>query len=881
MRCPLNYYMKPMLVELNGNCIACSNLCQYCEVRNQDEISSLQSNFELEELNLKFTTRCLKPVKDPNIVINTSFRNAKYCFNKSCQNWSSFPQYLTEFLLDRQKQYSQEEEINFQYCNLVGVDQMMINYIFSFHEYIISSDSLALKFSNGLQKKIFSLKKTNMKLFCSQRLLSGKSQQQIDLILNKLNFITTKFLDCHFSKLKYLETLQFRMFTFQILPLLIQLFLIFTTQPVLITFNIKNLTFKNCLIENSTLFNIDHIQDIIKLEDILIENFTLLNSAFFTFSTDLSHISKIKLTNIEITQCSFDQSFFLQSKRKFEIIADDLQFRNNYLQNSVNINRVKTLLFNIRFYLYYCQRLVRTIDDFEDDSSTFQDSNLIVVYSSLQINKFIVNIKNIKVQENTLADKVKFLIFQNLFLIKNCFFRFLSMQVLVLSLGNIILKNRVATSLSLLNKYYFQFIQNIVNQYIDEPLDTQSNLLHISSLDSFLQIQPLYFYQNALTNSTQSNLYTSCNYDRNFKSKFHRNQCFIIKLMWMNIVSKRLTQLFNQHFKLSNLQSQLHPLVVQIVIFKKLLLLKVLFFRLQLKDKEQQKQLTSRQILYILIQQILETQVVQVQIHKQPFVYQSKRNQIKKNIQQNGYTIIHDYKENFILLNNIEIKNFLSLMNKIMLAKFFQQKQGNKVKQILIIQQFIKVKKCELENNLSQENAMIFLENCKVDIQNINGEGIIISPIFQFYNAFTLKIFDFKLVLIQKLYSFDLVLITQNIKAESKISIEKPKILQSITYKEKSDRIPIFSNLNYNILGCSEWRSTSITDQTIYPNILSQIQSFTNQSNQLIYIKSTSNQNSLRLSQIEIMSNDGSDFSNGMITFEAEHFKIFKIDNIF
>ncbi|CAD8173391.1 unnamed protein product [Paramecium octaurelia] len=1057
MRCPLNYYRKPMLVELNGKCIACSNLCQYCEVRNQDEISSLQPNFELEELNLQFTTRCLKPVKDPNIVINTSFRNAKYCFNKSCQNWFSFPVYFTECLLDRQNQYSYEEEINFQYCNLVGVDQMTINYIFSFHEYIVSCDSLALKFWNGLKKKIFSLKKTNMRLFAVKDYQVGTSQiieiinydevelknltfrkfdgcnlenlnKKIDLTLNKLNFITTNI-----SRLTFFQTQIFGNIVIQEVYFLDSVFVNstffdFSKQTVLITFKIKNLTFKNCLIENSTLFNIDYIQDIITIEDILIENCTLLNSAFFTFSTDLSHISKIKLKNIEITQCSFDQSFFLQSKRKFELIADDLQFSNNYLQNSViicfndNLDFMKvrssynTLIQSSilsTLLLINEQRLVCTVDDFEDDSTTFQDSNLVVVYSSLQINNFIVNIKNIKVQENTIPDKLylqnylfkfhchslkvqnaQFLNLQNLAMFylyeinqivfdsvifensqqnykvpvslsQACTdlyefrnqplyvmgFQYLSLSniqivnqfsinyslmdvsfspqfviekigqiilVYVQFRGNIILKNKVATSLSLLNIYSqfnlnikltdFQFIQNIVNQQIDEPLDTQTNLIHISSLDSFLQIQHLYFYQNALTNSTNP-IFTLTASLIEISNLIFINSNVLSQNLWQQFYDFELVDEYNQQEINSIIQSTFKILNQGIYIsastfnctdsyFQEIIATKGSIF--QIKTQGQGIiQIRNLKIdsVYTNLKDTGGSGCISIDSTNSLLsidLRQIKFTKIFNRMATSLLTIIPSQKENVIRLNNIEIKNCLSLMNTIMLAKFsadvMKQSQVS-INNLTIYQSeemwfqlfslIGEITLSELENILSQENAMIFLENCKVDIQNINVEGIIISPIFKIYNAFTLKIFDFKLVFIQKLYSFDLILITQTIKAESKISIEKLKILQSITYKQKYDGIPIFSDLNYKILGCSVWRNTSISDQTIYSNILSQIQSFANQSNQLIYIKSISNQNSLRLSQIEIRNNDGSDFSNGMITFEAEQFKIFKIDNIF
>ncbi|CAD8122993.1 unnamed protein product [Paramecium sonneborni] len=53
LKCPLYYYKQHIRVELEGQCVTCSNLCQYCQVRNEEEISALQSNFLLQMHNLQ------------------------------------------------------------------------------------------------------------------------------------------------------------------------------------------------------------------------------------------------------------------------------------------------------------------------------------------------------------------------------------------------------------------------------------------------------------------------------------------------------------------------------------------------------------------------------------------------------------------------------------------------------------------------------------------------------------------------------------------------------------------------------------------------------------------------------------------------------------
>ncbi|CAD8208304.1 unnamed protein product [Paramecium octaurelia] len=1035
MRCPLNYYGKPMLVELNGQCIACSNLCQYCELRNQDEISALQPNFELQESNTQFTTKCLISVKDPNIVINPNVRNAKYCFNKSCQNWFSFSVYFTECMLDRYNPESFQEDINFQYCNLVGVDQMTINYIIALKDDINICDGFAATLWNGLKKKILSLKKTNMRLFpvevyemrVTSRLqifnydaveLSNMTfvefygcnlenpDNKVDITLIHLNFITTSFSSLTIFQTKILGNIVIQDVYFLDSVFVNSTFFDFSKQTVLVSFQIKSLTFKNCLIENSTLFNIDYIQDVLTIDDILFENCTLLNSAFFTFQTNLNQVTQIKLINIEITQCNFDYSFFLQSNRWFEIIANNLFFHNNYLTNSAfitfndNFDLIKlrtsynTLIQSSilsTILLINEQRLICTVDDFEDDHSNFQESSLIIVYPSIQINNFYVNIKNVKVQENDLPDKLylqnylfkfhchsltvynaKFLNLQNqamfyLYEINQIIFEsvifensqqdhkvpvsqsctdlsefrnqplyIMGFQQLSLSniqivnqfsinyslmdisfstqfiidqigqiilqnvqfRGNVILKNKVATSLSLVNIYsqynlniklsQFQFIQNIVNQQIDEPLDTQTNLIHISSLDSFLQIQHLYFYQNALTNSTNPIITLTATLIE-ISNLIFMNSNVLSQDLWQQFYDFELEDQYNQQEINSIIQSTFKILNQGIYIVASTFSCADSFF--------QEIIATKGSIFYIKTQ---GTGIITISNLEIDSVFtnlkdtggsgcisvDSTNSLLSIDLRQIKFTNIFNrmttsllsitpsLKENVIRLNNIEIKNCLSLMNTIMLAKFsaevMKQSQVN-INNLSIYQSeemwfqlfslIGEITLSELENILSQENAMIFLKIVKL-----------IFKIQMFKELQSLQFYNFIMHLHQ---SF---LIT--IVAESKISIEKLKILQSITFQEKSHEIPIFTDLNYKILGCSVWRSISIQEQTIYSNIISQMQSSADQSNQLIYVQSISDQNSLRLSQIEIMNNDGSDFSNGMITFEVEQFKIIKIDNI-
>ncbi|CAD8209833.1 unnamed protein product [Paramecium octaurelia] len=1054
LKCPLNYYKQTMRAQLEGQCVVCSNLCQYCEMRTQEEIFPLNANFQLQESNAQFITKCLKPNDDPNIAINPYYNNVKYCFNKVCINWFSFSIYFNYCINNRYSPGMYEMDMNFQYCNQVGVDYLTIDYIISIQEENQNCDSIKLILLNDFKSTIFSLKKTHMRLYSVHKNILGPNRRinitNYDSVELK-NITFKRFSGCVFgnrdkkveitlnnSKLINTNYLSVVIFITQIYGnILIQdveildsvfvdsTFFEFQKQSDLIPFKIKNLTFKNCILKNSTLFNIDYIQDIATIENIIIQNCSLLNSSFFSLQTILNRVAKIILQDVEINQCNFDNSFFLKGYSNFDIEGNNLFFHHNNLFNSVIIAfNDNTDLLRIRtsyntliessilstLLQVYQKRLVCTIDDFEDNFSAFQESSLIIIYSNLQINNFIVNIKNVKVQKNNLFGKLHLknqlfklhchslkiqnayffnlqklavfylyqsnqivfdsIIFENfqqkykvpvsqlctdLEQFRNQPFQVLGFQQLSLSnikiinqfsinyslmdinfsnqyiidtigmiiltniefRGNIIILNKLATSISLLNIYSqynlniksdnFKFMQNVIHSQIYGTLITQINLLHINSLDSFVQLLQVYFYQNALTNSTNPFITLSAAVIEISNLTFMNSNVLSQKL-WEQFYDFELEDQHNQQEinyiieSTFNMQNSGIYIVASTFsckdsLFQDIIAIKSSVFLIQTQGQGIIK-ISNLQIysIYNNLKDSGGSGCITVDSTSSLLsidIKQIKFTNIFNRMAASVFTITPSLRQNVIRLTNIEIQNCLSLMNTIMLVKF----SADVMKQSLVsinklyiyqseefwFQLFSligSILSSELVRIQSEENAMFFFENCKIDIQYLIIEGIVISPILKIQNAFKLKLFDCKLEYIQKLYSFDLIQITQTTRTESMISIEKLKIIQSSTYKEKQNGIPIFSDLNYKISGCTMWRNTSITQQPSFSDIINQIQSSV-QSNQLIYVKSISDQNSLMFQQIQIINNNGSDFSNGIITFEVEQFKIFKIKDIF
>ncbi|CAD8043916.1 unnamed protein product [Paramecium primaurelia] len=164
MKCPLNYYRIIQELKFKVNvqpALIYANIVN----RNENNISVWKPKLYMQKSNAQLNMIYLEQIDDPNVIIDPYLQIAKYCFNKICQNNFSLSYYFTSYMFDRYWPNIYDDLINFQYCNLVGVDQMRINYIFQIeedqkHSHIYVYRELELW--NAFKKQIFLLKKANM-----------------------------------------------------------------------------------------------------------------------------------------------------------------------------------------------------------------------------------------------------------------------------------------------------------------------------------------------------------------------------------------------------------------------------------------------------------------------------------------------------------------------------------------------------------------------------------------------------------------------------------------------------------------------------------------------------------------------------------------------
>ncbi|CAD8212120.1 unnamed protein product [Paramecium octaurelia] len=111
--CPLNYYLQPIRMQAESSCIRQAELCDICQIRSEDEIKKLNPYFLLTDENKQYSYKCVRPVQNQNVIIDSYFQIAKYCYTPFCNLEYIFT--LSDYKLNLVKQ------LNIQYCNQIGL----------------------------------------------------------------------------------------------------------------------------------------------------------------------------------------------------------------------------------------------------------------------------------------------------------------------------------------------------------------------------------------------------------------------------------------------------------------------------------------------------------------------------------------------------------------------------------------------------------------------------------------------------------------------------------------------------------------------------------------------------------------------------------------
>ncbi|CAD8070407.1 unnamed protein product [Paramecium primaurelia] len=451
-KCPLNYYQQPIRDQQKGQCSECSQLCQICQSRTQEEIYNIQPSYVFDGTNQLFTKKCLRPIKNPNILYDPYLQITKYCFESNCLNQIY---YEVKFTYCGGAMvfwpFGFDYGININYCNQMGIDTMTI--IFQFQ---IDSEQCGLRFrlapSNLLKSKIFSLRNIYFKLMSVQRLIIyffhsieisnfdkielnhvtfRFDESQMFIIQNNNSQVDIKLIDfslelCNLQNIQSLfhnqifgnvEAQNFQLLDSNIFNSSLINLQAFKQNGLII---IKTLFILRCVFKDANLLQFGNSNFNIQISNLIIEQCEFYNSTLLMFYDNLRDLTFLTIHNLTIQNSLFNQSSLIKNAHlvqlniiNLQIIKNNLYYSNiisfNYYLN-LNISLIKLNYFQESQVLKWVQTVSEQqvnikINDVFIIYNSFKDSCLFLLYSN-QLNNIYLDISNIHLEENYILSNI-------------------------------------------------------------------------------------------------------------------------------------------------------------------------------------------------------------------------------------------------------------------------------------------------------------------------------------------------------------------------------------------------------------------------------------------------------------------------------------------
>ncbi|CAD8188653.1 unnamed protein product [Paramecium pentaurelia] len=261
------------------------------------------------------------------------------------------------------------------------------------------------------------------------------------------------------------------------------------------------------------------------------------------------------------------------------------------------------------------------------------------------------------------------------------------------------------------------------------------------------------------------------------------------------------------------------------------------------------------------------------------------------------FSITPSLLQNYIIIENVNIINCISLMNQIIDIQFINQIVAlNQIKFINIkiiqdqqawvtyFQQIGIISSSEILEITGNNNALIYFQNCDIQIRDLIVEGILIAPVLKLINVQNLLIFNCYIENILSITSQDLIHISQTIQTKSFIYLKSINIREALLLTSNSFPYVRSSKLNadYFIGGCLIMNNSFLIEQPedyLSSNII-QLQKSQQIQNSIIYIKSQSNLSNIFLDMIKLEYNNFQTSINGIIYFDVASFQKLRIQNL-
>ncbi|CAD8102417.1 unnamed protein product [Paramecium sonneborni] len=645
------------------------------------------------------------------------------------------------------------------------------------------------------------------------------------------------------------------------------------------------------------------------------QNYLQESILFQIFSTYTINYVFFNITNIEITEInSLHQIGTNQQLQLFKIHGNQLLIKNAKVEKIMNsiaffiLDNQEILIENVilenKDEMFKIPLSMKCIDKLQQKSSQFLQvigfKSLII--KNVQINRQIsVDYSLIEVSFGRQYFNYSFgiIIIQNVSFEDNKILKL--KQVDLFSLLSIYSSDEIKI---LINNITFKL--NILHQSVNDPLETSSGLMSIQTLISTLEINNLFCYLNALTNSSTSFISLTSS-DIKITNYTVINHNLLSQDIW--------ERFFDFQFELDEDQENIN-LIIQNTIkilnkggggqivaskfqctdcyFEKILAQKSAIFEIktQFEGAITFRNLTAKQIQTNLQQTgsgciTIYSQLSILNLNIIGSIFSDIFNRFSSSI----LTIQPSLQQNTIILNKIEIKNCISLINQFFSFQFNSLTyQANYVEiidliaiqtedvQIKYLTQIGIITSTEMQFIMSNSNAVIYIDESTITIRKVFFEGIYLSPIFIFNNPVILKMNKFQIYSIQTFNPSGLIQIFQKKGIESQIQLDSVSIIKTSAFQLKSNLTFQFKEVDYSITGCKLYKnSTQKFYQISINDILKEFTNFVQEFSALIYISMKSNHHSVAFQNINIQDNNCTFCSNGIIYFKIENLQLLRI----
>ncbi|CAD8200458.1 unnamed protein product [Paramecium octaurelia] len=463
------------------------------------------------------------------------------------------------------------------------------------------------------------------------------------------------------------------------------------------------------------------------------------------------------------------------------------------------------------------------------------------------------------------------------------------------------------TNISIENNF---FQKNVIHQQLDDLQDSAAVLIQVSLNKGYITINNLYCSHNALTNS--SNSYMSLKSEfviiTNYTVLKHNSLPFEFWELYYDL------QLENDQLKFD--QEQINLIIQQTFIiknkcgasqiiastfscfncfFQDIIALKSSVFEIKTQGDGniQFSNLTINSLEFDLSQiadssgcitiystnSLLNLKIINA-------VFENVLNRMATSL----FTISPSFQKNYISLQDVIIKNCISLKNPIINILFSTQSiNSNKVmiqnvninfEEAAWMKYFQKtgmINQNEIIDITDTSNALIQLQNCNVVLSKILISGIFSCPLIKLINVQNLLISSLWVIEIKTFYGFNLLELNQDLLIKQTIDINSGKFQRISIYEISTNPIYYNSQLNYMIKGC--FQIQNLQQQTLiytFDQIIKLLQS-TQKSSSIILFQSTSNNTNFYVQNIVFYDINCSYCSNGLIFFNIENYKALKI----